>query len=205
MNNVTHVLFKFHLKYSFKDLRNQLLRIFSTEQNEWIYKLLQNNKCSDFTKTCKFEINSEYPTSPFISYYFTDLIDGTRYFEINIEFPPEQRQRYFYLETYDASNHKSLVLGGKLDIFNCTEIEECSYYIKLIGGTENSESFQLNFLELPNNFTMSVEVLFPSGIYYSILFSEWQDAIYISEDLWLTNYFNERQNQIESFKDRKKK
>ena len=161
---------------------------------------MQNNICSNLKGTCKFKITSDYPSSPFISYYFTHLYDNYRYFEINIDFPSDASQKFFYLQTYDASTYRSLVLGGDVDIINCTNIRQCSYYIKLIGGTRDSDSFQLNFLGLPNNFTMSVEIIFPTNLYYYINYGDWDDALNISDIPWLTNYFNERQNQMESFK-----
>lgn len=49
---------------------------------------------------------------------------------------------------------------------------------------------------------MTVEILFPSDVYYHIMFREWDDALYLSEEPYLNNYLNERQNQIKSFEDR---
>ena len=182
-----------------------ILPVFPYEENEWVYELLQNNICSKFEEVCKFEITSDYPTSPFISYYFTALIDANRYFQINIKFNSDHPQRFFYQETYDASTYSSLVLGGDVDIVNCTGMDSCSYYIELIGGTEDSDSFQINFLGLPDNFSISVEIEYPYDVHYSIQFGDWQDAVKISEDPWLINYFKERQKQIESFNERRQK
>ena len=183
-----------------KILISLILPFFSLEQNDWFYALLQNNICSNFRSSCKFKITSDYPTSPFISYYFTRLYDDYRYFEINVDFPSDASQKFFYLQTYDASTYKSLVLDGDVDIINCTNIRQCLYYIKVIGGTQDSDSFQLNFLGLPNNFTMSVEIIFPTNLYYEITYADWDDALNISDIPWLTNYFNERQKHMESFK-----
>ena len=180
--------------------------VLSVLENPWVYKLLQNNICSEFSQSCKFAITSDYPTSPFISNYFTALIDSYRYYEIHFEFTSKSNQKFFYQEVFDSSSFKSLFFDRDVFLFNCTDTLRCDYYIKMDGSSENSNSFQLNFLGLPDNFRMAVEVKYPSSnLEYQISHGEWHSSIKISDDTWLSNYFNERKKQMESINERKQK
>lgn len=175
-------------------------------ENQWLYKLLQNDICSEFSQSCKFSITSDYPTSPLISNHFTTLIDSYRYYGIHFEFTSKTNQKFFYQEVFDTSNYKSLFLDLDVVLFNCTDTQACDFYVKMYGNSANSDSFQLNFLGLPDNFRMTVEIKYPSSnINQQISNAKWFSAIKISDDPWLSNYLYERKKEIESINERKQK
>ena len=137
-----------------------LLMNFSIEGYEWFY--LKNKKifCADKEKGCTFSISSNKPISPKIP---TDTVEqalfmGDYKYIYLIFHIPEGQAKTFYLKAYYSSNQETIISNGDIYKIDCSEKNK--FEIQIFKTLKTHSFIQLFFLGLPENFHMTVEILF---------------------------------------------